>query len=107
MLLNTDVLIIGSGAAGLTAALELADEFNVLLISKETLVDSSTWYAQGGIAAVIDEKDSIEEHLRDTLIAGDGLCNIEAVRECVSKGREAINWLTDLGTSFTLDKASK
>ena len=56
-------------------------------------MDSSTWYAQGGIAAVIDEKDSTEDHLRDTLIAGDGLCNVEAVRECVSKGKEAIDWL--------------
>ena len=58
MLLKTDVLIIGSGAAGLTAALELADRFNVLIISKETLVDSSTWYAQGGIAAVLAKEDS-------------------------------------------------
>ena len=69
-------------------------------------MDSSTWYAQGGIAAVIDEKDSTEDHLRDTLIAGDGLCNVEAVRECVSKGKEAIDWLSDIGTSFTRDKSS-
>ena len=84
-LIKTDVLIIGSGAAGMTAAIELSKNFEATLISKNSLVDSSTWYAQGGIAVVIDEKDSIEEHLRDTLIAGDGLCNIEAVRECVSK----------------------
>ena len=64
MLLKTDVLIIGSGAAGLTAALELADKFNVLIISKETLVDSSTWYAQGGIAAVLAKEDSTESHIK-------------------------------------------
>ena len=56
----------------MTAAIELSNKFNVTLITKNSLVDSSTWYAQGGIAAVIDSNDSIEEHLRDTLIAGDG-----------------------------------
>jgi len=105
-LIKTDILIIGSGAAGMTSAIELSKEFDITLISKNTLVDSSTWYAQGGIAAVIDEKDSTEDHLRDTLIAGDGLCNVEAVRECVSKGKEAIDWLSDIGTSFTRDKSS-
>ena len=82
-MIKTDVLIIGSGAAGMTAAIELSNQFNVTLITKNSLVDSSTWYAQGGIAAVIDSNDSIEEHLRDTLIAGDGLCDENAVRECV------------------------
>ena len=105
-MIKTDILIIGSGAAGMTSAIELSKEFEITLISKNTLVDSSTWYAQGGIAAVIDEKDSTEDHLRDTLIAGDGLCNVEAVRECVSKGKEAIDWLSDIGTSFTRDKSS-
>ena len=105
-MIKTDILIIGSGAAGMTSAIELSKEFDITLISKNTLVDSSTWYAQGGIAAVIDEKDSTEDHLRDTLIAGDGLCNVEAVRECVSKGKEAIDWLSDIGTSFTRDKSS-
>ena len=80
MLIQTDVLIIGSGAAGLTAALELADKLNVLIISKETLVDSSTWYAQGGIAAVLAKEDTTESHIKDTLIAGDGLCDEKAVR---------------------------
>ena len=80
-MIKTDVLIIGSGAAGMTAAIELSNIFNVTLITKNSLVDSSTWYAQGGIAAVIDSNDTIEEHLRDTLIAGDGLCDENAVRE--------------------------
>ena len=88
----------------MTAAAELSKQFKVTLITKNSLVDSSTWYAQGGIAAVIDSKDTVEEHLRDTLIAGDGLCNEAAVRECVSEGKNAINWLANLGTKFTLNK---
>ncbi|MEC7929475.1 MAG: L-aspartate oxidase [Pseudomonadota bacterium] len=104
-MIKTDVLIIGSGAAGMTAAIELSNQFNITLITKNSLVDSSTWYAQGGIAAVIDSNDSIEEHLRDTLIAGDGLCDENAVRQCVSHGKEAIEWLSSLGTNFTTDKS--
>ena len=102
-MVKTDILIIGSGAAGMTAAIDLSKSFNVTLVTKNSLIDSSTWYAQGGIAAVIDNNDTIEEHLRDTLIAGDGLCNEEAVRECVSHGEEAIRWLGNLGTEFTQD----
>ena len=71
-MIKTDILIIGSGAAGMTAAIELSNRFKITLITKNSLIDSSTWYAQGGIAAVIDSNDTIEEHLRDTLIAGDG-----------------------------------
>ncbi len=91
----------------MTAAIELSNQFNVTLITKNSLVDSSTWYAQGGIAAVIDSNDSIEEHLRDTLVAGDGLCDENAVRECVSDGKKAIEWLSGLGTNFTTDKSSE
>ena len=101
MLIKTDVLIIGSGAAGLTAALELADKFNVLIISKETLVDSSTWYAQGGIAAVLAKEDTTESHIKDTLIAGDGLCDEKAVRFCIENGKSAIDWLINSGVTFT------
>ena len=91
----------------MTAAIELSNKFKVTLITKNSLVDSSTWYAQGGIAAVIDSNDTIEEHLRDTLIAGDGLCDENAVRECVSYGREAIEWLSSLGTNFTTDQSKE
>ena len=91
----------------MTAAIELSNIFKVTLITKNSLVDSSTWYAQGGIAAVIDSNDTIEEHLRDTLIAGDGLCDENAVRECVSHGREAIEWLSSLGTNFTTDQSKE
>lgn len=105
-MIKTDILIIGSGAAGMTAAIELSNRFKITLITKNSLIDSSTWYAQGGIAAVIDSNDTIEEHLRDTLIAGDGLCNEEAVLACVSHGNEAIKWLSALGTNFTTDKSN-
>ena len=101
MILKTNILVIGSGAAGLTAALELSDKFNVLIISKETLVDSSTWYAQGGIAAVLAKEDTTESHIQDTLIAGDGLCDEEAVRFCIENGKSAIDWLIDSGVTFT------
>ena len=105
-MIKTDILIIGSGAAGMTAAIELSNRFKITLITKNSLIDSSTWYAQGGIAAVIDSNDTIEEHLRDTLIAGDGLCNEEAVLACVSHGKEAIKWLSALGANFTTDKSN-
>ena len=64
---NTDILVIGSGAAGLTVSLELAEDFKVTLISKETFVDSSTWYAQGGIAAVLAENDTTESHIKENI----------------------------------------
>ena len=93
MIIKTDILIIGSGAAGLTAAIELSDRFKVAVISKNQIIDSSTWYAQGGIAAVLAKEDSTKSHIEDTLKVGDGLCNREAVEFCIENGREAISWL--------------
>jgi len=98
-----DVLIIGSGAAGLTLALKLAPSLRVAVLSKAELTDASTYYAQGGVAAVMDETDSTAAHVSDTLVAGAGLCHEEAVKFTVENGPEAVRWLIEQGVSFTLD----
>ncbi len=95
-------LIIGSGAAGLSTALHLADHTDVAVVSKGPLREGSTLYAQGGIAAVMDpDRDSIESHIADTLEAGAGLCDPQAVRHTVEHGPEAIRWLIAHGVRFT------
>jgi L-aspartate oxidase len=99
--LHHDVLVIGSGAAGLTLALHLANHGNIAVISKGKIADGSTRYAQGGIAAVLDSNDSTAAHISDTLIAGAGLCNEDAVRFTVENGRDSIQWLIDIGVDFT------
>ncbi|MDQ7011241.1 MAG: L-aspartate oxidase, partial [Mariprofundaceae bacterium] len=98
--LKTDFLIIGSGAAGLLAASRLAPHGRVMLVNKDTFQDSSTWYAQGGIAGVSSGKDSIESHVRDTLVAGAGLCHEDVVRAIVCHGTEIIEELIEIGTMF-------
>jgi L-aspartate oxidase len=96
---KTDYLVIGSGIAGLYFALKAAEYGKVLVITKASEDESNTKYAQGGIAAVIDPDDSIEKHIQDTLIAGDGLCDEQVVRMVVSEGpdrvREIISWGAD------------
>jgi L-aspartate oxidase len=101
-----DVLIIGSGAAGLSLALKLADEANVAVLSKEALTEGATLYAQGGVSAVLDEHDSIESHVQDTLIAGSGLCDPEIVRFVVERAYKSIDWLVELGVDFTRSDAA-
>lgn len=96
-----DVLIIGSGAAGLSAALHFDPSYKIAVMCKGPLQEGSTLYAQGGIAAVLDDKDSIEAHINDTLIAGAGLCDKKAVRFTVENGKSAIQWLIDKGVKFT------
>ncbi len=100
-----DVLIIGSGLAGQSAALRLAAHCRVGLVSKRTLDDSASAWAQGGIAAVLDSQDSIESHIRDTLIAGAWLNDAEATRFVVEHGKRAIDWLIEQGVPFTQDAA--
>ncbi len=96
-----DVLIIGSGLAGLTLALKVAANKKVCLVSKRGLNDSSSNWAQGGIAAVLTDDDSIEAHIQDTLIAGAGLCDVEVTRLVAKHGRETVEWLIEEGVPFT------
>ncbi|MCK9605661.1 MAG: L-aspartate oxidase [Methylomonas sp.] len=102
-----DVLIAGSGGAGLSLALHLADTYRVAVLAKFALTECSTYYAQGGISAVFDDEyDSIESHIEDTLIAGAGLCDPDIVQLTVSKGRESIEWLRAQGVNFTEEKVA-
>ncbi len=104
--LTHDVLVIGSGAAGLTLALRLADEARIAVLCKGSPQDASTYFAQGGIAAVLDSKDSIQSHISDTLVAGAGLCHEDAVRFTVEHSRESIEWLIGRGVQFTTESKS-
>ncbi len=101
MSIKTDVLVIGSGIGGLFAALKISEFANVVLVTKKNKAESNTNYAQGGIASVIDPKDSFEKHVNDTLIAGAGLCDKNAVESMVKEGPERINDLIEIGTKFT------
>ncbi|MET0858078.1 MAG: FAD-dependent oxidoreductase, partial [Telluria sp.] len=102
-----DVAIVGSGLAGLSVALHLAQTRTVAIISKRALLDGASNWAQGGIAAVLDSGDSHEEHINDTLIAGAGLCDEAATRYIVEHGREAIEWLIEQGVPFTRDASAE
>ncbi len=102
-----DVLIVGSGLAGLSVALHLADSSKVAVISKRALLDGASNWAQGGIAAVLDSGDSYEQHIDDTLVAGAGLCDDSATRYIVEHGREAIEWLIAQGVPFTRDESAE
>ncbi len=101
-----DVLIVGSGLAGMTLALHLAETRTVGLITKKNLLEASSSYAQGGIAAVLDTEDSVEAHIQDTLVAGAGLCNADTTRFIVENSRAAIDWLIALGVPFTRDASA-
>ncbi|CNB70653.1 L-aspartate oxidase [Yersinia pseudotuberculosis] len=102
----SDVLIIGSGAAGLSLALRLAPHCKVTVLSKGPLNEGATFYAQGGIAAVFDETDSISSHVDDTLIAGAGLCDKEAVEFIASNARSCVQWLIEQGVLFDTETSA-
>lgn len=100
-MLNTDVLIIGSGAAGMSCALSLPSDLSIIMLAKDKMQESSTRYAQGGIAAVIDKSDSYESHIKDTLKAGAGICDENIVKFVVENAKDSINWLVANGVKFT------
>ena len=100
-MIRSDFLVIGTGIGGLTCALKLAKLGSVVIVTKKEKAESNTNYAQGGIAAVFDSGDSFEQHIRDTLVAGDGLNNEKAVRLIVEKGPEHVRALDELGVHFT------
>ncbi len=104
--LTHDVIVIGSGAAGLTAALELAEQRKVLVLAKGNLTGGSTAWAQGGIAAVLGAGDSFEDHIRDTMIAGAGLNRQETVEFVIERAPHAIERLAALGVPFNMDGGS-
>jgi len=101
-----DVVIVGTGLAGLATALRLADERRVLLVDKQSLGEGASDWAQGGIAAVVDPSDSVEAHVHDTLVAGAGLCDENATRYIIEHGGAAVQWLIDQGVAFTPDGSS-
>ena len=102
-MLLCDVLIIGSGLAGLTSALKLANHKKVLIVSKREILDSSSQWAQGGVAAVMSNEDSIESHVKDTEFVGGGLTDPKVASFVASHGKEAIQWLNDLHVPFSRD----
>ena len=102
-----DVAIVGSGLAGLSVALHLAQTRSVAIISKRALKDGASSWAQGGIAAVLDSGDSHDQHIADTLVAGAGLCDEGATRYIVENGRAAIEWLIEQGVPFTRDASAE
>jgi L-aspartate oxidase len=107
--IETDILVLGSGSAGLFFALQCAknSKLKILIVTKKERSESNTNYAQGGIASVMSAHDSYEAHVRDTLIAGAGLCHEDAVRILVEEGPERIRDLMKIGAKFTRDKSGK
>ncbi len=98
-----DVVIVGSGLAGLTAALQLAPTHRVAVLTKRGMADGASNWAQGGIAAVMDGADTFNNHVQDTLVAGAGLCDLEATQMVVENAPQAIRWLQSLGVPFSME----
>jgi L-aspartate oxidase len=104
---STDVLVLGSGIAGLSFALSAAEQGNVVVCTKRARDDSATSWAQGGVAAVLGADDSFERHAEDTRVAGAGLCHDVVVDLCVRRGPDAVRWLMELGARFSRDAAGE
>ena len=98
---QTDILIVGAGAAGLTLALELADKHQVAILTKGDIHEGATLYAQGGVAAVLSDKDTVDSHIKDTMIAGADLGDTDAVRFTIEQSKQSIDWLIEQGVPFT------
>ncbi|CAL1329450.1 L-aspartate oxidase [Candidatus Providencia siddallii] len=99
----TDILIIGSGISGLSAALRLASFYKIILISKNKINECASYYAQGGIASVFNENDSIESHIKDTLNVGLDICEKSIVEFIISNSQKCIQWLAEQGISFDME----
>lgn len=104
---ESDVLVIGSGIAGLTAALAACGSRTVALVTKARVRETNTWYAQGGIAGAVGEADSVELHLADTLVVGQGLCDEDVVRAVVGEAAEALGDLRAMGVRFDLGEGGE
>ena len=104
MRLETDILVIGSGIAGLSFALKAARKSKVLIVTKKEQAESNTNYAQGGVATVTSPDDSYELHIKDTLECGAGLCHTDAVEQIVKNGPHLINELIELGVNFSREQ---
>ena len=98
--LTTGILVIGAGIAGLSFALRLPSNVPVIVVTKGALGESNTWYAQGGLAVALGADDDPELHYIDTMAAGAGLCDADAVRVLVEHAPAAVTWLIEQGTRF-------
>ena len=99
---NTEVLIVGTGISGLLAAIKLSERYSVTILSKSSLNDCSTAWAQGGIAAVINSKDNINNHIKDTLKNGHDMCDPKSVQQIINQGKDSIDLLLNYGVNLSL-----
>ena len=104
---RVDVIVIGAGVAGLAFALSVPADVRVALLTKGNLGESNTRWAQGGLSAAIGDDDTVELHEQDTIYAGAGLSDPEAVHDLVADGPDAVDWLLSLGTAFDRDEESR